>query len=357
MAKPKNYYIRYKRLELENYVNHPESCVKKVHKVEKLIFGSNVVNNFKESVLRILSRKIGKYDRNLEGVVLDFRNTKILNMQTGIRYDSAYSVVNIETNFYIFAPRKDVLVDGIVKHINIQKMETIISVVIYRVFNVKVTFKGCIKKNDVHHNKEIKIRIKEFHFENEIPYIEGEMVGMSSMSNTRKVFDDIPDSGISESSIHNEHGDDDSDNESEKYELDQSSIKIKQERESSTEPSTSITSTKRHAKRKLEDNYDLPPLKKIKQEKLSDDDSLHNHITTKHNDSETDYNGSAKKDKKRKSQGEMNLSSSVNDFNSSTCSTDKLPKKKKKKKHNAEDDFESSLQMLLDSSITIKKEK
>jgi len=353
MGKPKNFYIRYKRLELENYVNHPESCVKKVHKVEKLIFGSNVVNNFKESILRILSRKIGKYDRNLEGVVLDFRNTKILNIHTGIRYDSAYSVINIETNFYIFSPSKNVIVDGIVKHINIQKMETIISVVIYRVFNVKVTFKGCIKKNDVHHNKEIKIRIKEFHFDNEIPYIEGEMVGMTSMSNTRKVFDDIPDSGISESSIHNELRDDDSDN----YELDQS-IKIKQERESSTEPSSSIT-TKRHAKRKLEDNYDLPPLKKIKQEKISDDDSLHNHITGKHNESEAEFNGSAKKEKKKKNlaQEEMNLSSSVNDFNSSQSTTDKLPKKKKKKKRSAEDDFESSLQMLLNSSITIKKEK
>ena len=51
MGKPKNFYIRYKLLELENYVNHPESCVKKVHKVEKLIFGSNVVNNFKESII------------------------------------------------------------------------------------------------------------------------------------------------------------------------------------------------------------------------------------------------------------------------------------------------------------------
>lgn len=355
MSKPKNYYIRYKRLELENYVNHPESCVKKVHKVEKLIFGSNVVNNFKESILRILSRKIGKYDRNLDGVVLDFRNTKILNMQTGIRYDSAYSVVNIETNFYIFAPRKDVIVDGIVKHINIQKMETIISVVIYRVFNVKVTFKGCIKKNDVHHNKEIKIRIKEFHFDNEIPYIEGEMVGMTSMMiNTRKVFDDIPDSGISESSTQNEMRDNDSDNESENYELDQSYIKIKQERESSTEPSTSITSSNRHVKRKMEDNYDLPSSKKVKKEKLSDDDSLHNHITTKHNDSEIDLNDSAKKSKKKK---QMNLSNSINEFSSSASSTEKMPKKKKKKKRSAEDDFESSLQMLLDSSITIKKEK
>jgi DNA-directed RNA polymerase I subunit RPA43 len=353
MGKPKNFYIRYKRLELENYVNHPESCVKKVHKIEKLIFGSNVVNNFKESILRILSRKIGKYDRNLDGVVLDFRNTKILNVHTGIRYDSAYSVINIETNFYVFSPSKDVIVDGIVKHINIQKMETIISVVIYRVFNVKVTFKGCIKKNDVHHNKEIKIRIKEFHFDNEIPYIEGEMVGMNSMSNTRKVFDDIPDSGISESSTHNELRDDDS----ESYELDQS-ISIKQERESSTEPPATITS-KRHVKRKLEDNYDLPPLKKIKQEKLSDDDSSHNHITAMHNEGD-EFNGSAKKEKKKKknhTEVELNLGSSVNDFNSSQTSTDKLPKKKKKKKRSIEDDFESSLQMLLDSSITIKKEK
>lgn len=320
MGKPKNYYIRFKRAELENYVAHPESCVKKIHKIEKLTFGSNVVNNFKESIQRILSRKIGKYDRSLEGVVLDFRNTKISNIHTSVRYDSAYSVINVETNFYIFQPRKDAIVDGIVKHINIQKMESIISVVIYRVFNVKVTFKGSVKQSDVHHNKEIKIRIKEFHFDNEIPYIEGEMIDSSTTQtiNTRKVFDDVLDSGISESSIHNDLLANGNITDDEEY-------IVKQEKESSP---------KKHKKRKIkeeEDSFTKPPLKKIKQEPISDDDDI--------------------------VQPDVIIKKELQETTEVTESSEPKKKKKKKKKRNAEDDFESSLQMILDSSLPIKKER
>lgn len=363
MGKPKNYYIRYKRAELEKYVNHEESCVKKVVRVEKITFGSNVISNFKESILRILSRKIGKYDRNLEGVVLDFRNTKILNTQTGIRYDSAYSVINVETDFYIFQPRKDAVVDGIVKHINVQKLETIISVVIYRVFNVKVTFKGCVRNNGIHHNKEIKIRIKDFHFENEIPYIEGEMTDEHSKNTRKKFFDDIIDSGISESSINNGYRENEDSTESEAEHL----VKVKQEKESSNEPSTS---TKANFKRKLEldfdsDNteHDQPTVKRIKQEPVSDsDDSLQKtNITIKKEKSDSSDAESSKKSKKQNKldRAKSTLNSSASAIKSSEnigeSSTSKKKKKKKKKK-NAEDDFESSLQLILNSSIKQEKD-
>lgn len=173
MQKTKNHYIKYTKAELEQYTKDPESCVKKVNSVESIRFSPTIIADFQSSILRILGKKIGKYDMKLGGVVLDFRNTKILESQTGIRQDSAFSAIRVETNFYVFAPRKGALVNGVVKYINRMSMETIISVVIYRVFNVKVTFKGKIK-TELEKNQEIQVRVKDFHFENVIPYVEGE---------------------------------------------------------------------------------------------------------------------------------------------------------------------------------------
>lgn len=174
MQKTKNHYIKYTRAELENYTKLDESCVRKVNCIEPVRFSPTIYVDFQAAVLRILSRKIGKFDAKLNGVVLDYRNTKIMSSQSAIRQDSPFSLINVETNFYVFSPRKGAIVTGAVKHINHLSMETVISVVIYRVFNVKVTVKGKIKQ-ELERNQEIQIRVKDFHFENVIPFIEGEL--------------------------------------------------------------------------------------------------------------------------------------------------------------------------------------
>lgn len=330
MAEPKNHYIKYKRAELESYINNPESCVKKMNCVERLRFAPNIFGNFKDSILKILSRKIGKYDMKMQGVVLDFRNTKILNNHSDIRNDSAYSIINVESNFYIFSPRSEAVVDGIIKHINRQSMGTIISVVIYRVFNVKVTFKGCIQTNNLQHNQEIKIRIKQFHFDNEIPYIEGEMINVTK----KKLFEDAVDSGISESSV----SFDSNVNTNQENE-----VRIKQERNTSLEPLSSLERAKKRKAPSPGFSSITHQTKKIKQEPVSEDEhenfEQHVHIKTEKPDSPV---------KKRKSKKEI-----TNTVDSSSIKK----KSKKKKKKSIDDDFESSLQLILDSSKKVKKER
>jgi DNA-directed RNA polymerase I subunit RPA43 len=175
MDKVKNPYIKYTRFELEGYIKLNESCVKKIKCTEAIRFSPTIMGNFKSSILKILTKKIGKFDAKLNGVVLDFRNTKLCSTLSGIRQDSAFSMINVETDFYLFTPRMGAIVTGMVKYINRHGSETVISVVIYRVFNVKVTLKGNVKK-ELDKNEEIRIRVKNFHFENVIPFIEGELL-------------------------------------------------------------------------------------------------------------------------------------------------------------------------------------
>lgn len=175
MHKTKNHYIKYTLAELENYTKHPESCVQKVNCVEPIRFSPSLTIDFQKSIMGILSRKIGKFDMKLNGIMLDFRNTTILNNQSAIRQDSPFSVINVRTNFYVFSPRKGAIVTGSVRHINRMSMETVISVVIYRVFNVKVTVRGKVKLEH-ERNQDITIRVKDFNFDNVIPFIEGKFL-------------------------------------------------------------------------------------------------------------------------------------------------------------------------------------
>lgn len=172
MHRTKNHYIKYSRLELENYTKQPESCVKKINCVEPIRFSPTITTDFKQSILRILCRKIGKFDNKLNGIVLDFRNTKILASQSAIRQDSPFSIINVAADFYVFSPQRGAIVTGTVKYISRTSFETLISVVVYRVFNVKVTVKGKIKY-ELEKNSDIQIRVKDFNFDNVIPFIEG----------------------------------------------------------------------------------------------------------------------------------------------------------------------------------------
>lgn len=172
MNNTKNRYIKYTRQELENYTKLDESCVRKVNTNEPIRFSPTILATFKSSIQRILSKKIGKFDVKLNGVVLDFKNTKVLGTTSTVRGDSPFATVKVETNFYVFAPFKGAVVTGVVKYINWMQTDTIISVIIYRVFNVKVTVKGQLK-SELQRNQEIQIRVTDFHFDNVIPFIEG----------------------------------------------------------------------------------------------------------------------------------------------------------------------------------------
>lgn len=357
----KDRVIKYTLSELENYCIHPEACIKKVKCIEPVKFSPMIFAHFESSILEILSRKIGRYDVKLNGIVLDFRNTKILSSQSGIRQDSSVSVINVATNFYVFAPQKGSIVTGVVKFTNRMSRETVISVLIYRVFNVKVTVKGRVER-ELQRDQEIQIRVKDFNFENRIPYIEGvtlllrsflanikqfsfifsaEVIspGIVSTHNKKLVFDDVLDSGISESSITSKAGP--------SVESTFLDVKIKRERDSSVEKLPAIQDVQsRKRSRKITESSDSDvsvPIKKIKVEPGTSGDV--------NGTQSLELNCSPKKLKKEK---ETTLIESSITSQSHPSRKEKKSKKKKRSRH-GDDDFERSLQMIF-SAAEIKQE-
>lgn len=330
MVKPKNYYIKYKKAELELYAQDPESCVRRITRVERIKFSPNVIANFKQSIMRILSRKIGKYDIYLDGVVLDFRNTRILNTKSAVRLDTPHSVIKVECNFYVFSPRRNAIINGIVKHINRQSIETVISVVIYRVFNAKIVFKGIIKKDNICHNQEIKMRLKSFHFDHEIPFIEGEMVQTDIQNATCKGLD-YEKSMVNSTSTYYEKKDFDNFNQDNNFGIEGPNFfeanYIKKEQEDSSS------------------KYDLAnSLLKNCQERHNSMDSIQ--MSFKKESKLNDTNDVVKDGKVLKEEP------IIRELNDNTTKETFCKKKsaKKKKRQSMLDDFESSLRMISNSS-------
>jgi hypothetical protein len=172
----------------------------------------------------------------------------------------------------------------------------------------------------------------------------GEIVDTGILIKSRKIFDDTADSGISESSITSEVHKDMSG---------LKSLKIKTERESSVESSSSREKIKKSQKRKAlltDSDSDAPPpsIKKVKVEPLSQVEEpivVQRIKREKMSDSDDSSQRSVKKPK-------SNLPSTSKD-----SSKEKKSKKKKNKSKDDsdEDDFETSLQQLLSSAIKTRK--
>jgi hypothetical protein len=165
---------------------------------------------------------------------------------------------------------------------------------------------------------------------------------------TKKLFEDVADSGISESSVF-----------SEVNEAGTSSTKVKEEKHSSSSDESSHRSQKKISrKRKLADDSQTatPAAKKIKSEPESSSDDEpppRPKANIPRIDSATKVS-SSKKEKKSLSQPTSPLKikqEPKDELSDSAPRKDKKSKKKKKKRRDNEDDFESSLQILLEAQI------
>lgn len=348
----KNNYIKYTKAELDKYVDTPESCVNRVRSTEEISIMPWLMNDLQKSIITLLSEKIGKFSNKLNGVVLDFRNTKVLTNSTVVRQDSPSSSLEVETNFYVFSPKKGAVIKGIIKHIGVTNMESNISVVIYRVFNVKITIKGRIPKEIVK-NTEIQIKIKNFHFENEIPYIEGEIVDTELFKGKKTLFDEYADSGISESSVTSAI--------KEKTLKDSpKNITIKEEKEDQKTIEKSSTT-----KRKMSDDFEFPAAKLIKRELFSSQEMASPQIKKERTESSSSQSSTSKKQKSKKTK--KNRKDSSDDFSQSILemletpaiitSKTKNQKKTTKIPSSDEDDFSKSISKILNSTSNDSQER
>lgn len=177
MNKTKLKYVKYTKKELDKYVRDEISCISLMNSELHLGFPPWGFTNFQETLTNIISRdKIGKYDANLNGIVLEVRNIKVFGTAYHVHDDDPYNHINIKANFYVFQPRIGAIIKGIVKHIS----HGHVAVIIYRVFNVSIRFNRMEVRDSLRINQLISFRIKKFDLQGAMPCIEGELIEIGS---------------------------------------------------------------------------------------------------------------------------------------------------------------------------------
>ncbi|GAB0086791.1 hypothetical protein DMENIID0001_009730 [Sergentomyia squamirostris] len=171
-------YIHFTKSELDGYTRDKTSCVECVNNSMHISFPPWGMDDFKETLLNAVAvKKIGLFDAELNGIVLDVRNIKLNGEMSFVRYDTPELHLTIRADFYVFRPQVGAIFRGVVKF-NSQKH---ISVLIYRVFNVSIRLPHANKKQKLQLGTEITFRVKKFDLQNILPYIEGELVDTDSL--------------------------------------------------------------------------------------------------------------------------------------------------------------------------------
>ncbi|XP_058821311.1 uncharacterized protein LOC131683394 [Topomyia yanbarensis] len=165
-------YTKYTVKELESYVADPDAYVQKIEWDDFVAVLPKFLGNISEGVRACLLQKIGTYDRKVDGIILAFKNTKILSPLLAIRPNSVRVHVKVKTELYVFRPIGGSVIGGTVQYVS----SNYLSAVIYRVFNVTIKLQKQKLKN-ISRGSEIKFVIKSFDMKNDLPYIEGELVG------------------------------------------------------------------------------------------------------------------------------------------------------------------------------------
>ncbi|KAK0080093.1 hypothetical protein PV325_000445 [Microctonus aethiopoides] len=181
--------------ELKKLVNTKNSCVHFKRAKKHVALHPVHLNNLNKALHEILSSSINFYDFELKGLLLSYKNPKLLSSLGSILYDSHSIHVNIEADFYVFKPEIGSVLSGIVN----KKAINHIGVLVHKAFNVSILMNENDNEWRDHHTyvgQEVMFKVTHVDFKGRLPFIRGELLSDSEPDKNR------------DSSSENSNGDD-----------------------------------------------------------------------------------------------------------------------------------------------------
>ncbi|KAL3285108.1 hypothetical protein HHI36_019232 [Cryptolaemus montrouzieri] len=169
-----------KRLNLSSKVLHQlvttkNSCVEIQKNKKHLALLPYHMKNLSESIKEILDEDIAKFNRDVEGIVLGYKNIKLLTEAGVISGDSSFIHLDIQADFVIFKPVPGNILPGVV----VRKTKNHVACLVYHTFNVSLPKPDEIVNwtgNDVEVGQEVMVRVTYTNLEGKLPYIKGEFL-------------------------------------------------------------------------------------------------------------------------------------------------------------------------------------
>ncbi|KAJ0177202.1 hypothetical protein K1T71_007211 [Dendrolimus kikuchii] len=168
--------IKFDLKELRNLANDKNSCIVEKKVTQNLALQPWCLGSVKESIRNLLDYKIGKFDKELNGILLSYKNFRLLQNVGTIRNDNADINFQVQADYFIFQPYVGATLTGIVN----KKSITHLGILVHRVFNVVIPRPTEEPGNNwigtnIQEGQQVKFRIVVLDLYGALPYIRGEL--------------------------------------------------------------------------------------------------------------------------------------------------------------------------------------
>lgn len=126
--------VRTVRKACDEFMHMDADAVKIVRRRLAVQLPPAALADVKAALVRHLKMRLGRFDSDMDGIVLDYKNVKILNDRGLIKHDSADIQLDIEADFHAFRPEVGVKLRGVIN----KKCVTHLSVLVHKIFNVVI---------------------------------------------------------------------------------------------------------------------------------------------------------------------------------------------------------------------------
>ncbi|XP_034943484.1 DNA-directed RNA polymerase I subunit RPA43 [Chelonus insularis] len=160
--------------ELKKLVNDKNSCVSMQRSRKHVALHPIHLNDLNKAFQGILDSSINIYDPQFKGLLLAYKNPKLISQLGTILYDSHFIHVDIEADFYVFQPQEQCVLTGVVN----KKADNYIGVLVHKVFNVSIPKKE--EENWEGHYLEVgddvTFTIEHVDLKGKLPFIRGQLL-------------------------------------------------------------------------------------------------------------------------------------------------------------------------------------
>lgn len=168
--------IKFDLKELRKLTIDEHSCVIEKKVTQNLALQPWCLGNLKESIKNLLDYKIGKFDKEFNGILLSYKNLRILQNIGTIRNDNSDINFQVQADYFIFKPYVGATLSGIVN----KKSITHLGILVHRVFNVVIPRPTEEPGNkwlgeSIKEGQEVSFRIVVLDLYGALPYIRGEL--------------------------------------------------------------------------------------------------------------------------------------------------------------------------------------
>ncbi|OWR47006.1 DNA-directed RNA polymerase I subunit RPA43 [Danaus plexippus] len=168
--------IKFELKELRELANDKKSCVIEKKVIQNLALQPWCLGNLKDSIKNLLDYKIGKFDKEFNGILISYKNLRILQNIGAIRNDNADIHFQVQADYFLFRPYVGATLKGVVN----KKSATHLAILVHRVFNVVIPRPTEEPGNywsgsNIEEGQEVVFQIVVLDLYGALPYIRGKL--------------------------------------------------------------------------------------------------------------------------------------------------------------------------------------